>query len=222
MISGKKAVIFDMDGVLVDSEDAMKTTSIESLERFGIHPEKSDFLEFTGMGEDAFIGGVARKFGIEYNTEMKDYAYERYVEEAEDLVYVFPEAREVIRKTGENGMKIAVASAADMIKVKANLKCIGIDADLFDALVTGNDVKKNKPDPEIFLKAAEKMGMDPEECIVIEDAVSGLRAAKTAGMTSIGITSAFSSEEMKEGEPDHIVDSLEEAYGVIFGDSQNK
>lgn len=208
-----------MDGVLVDSEDAMKTTSIESLERFGIHPKKSDFLEFTGMGEDAFIGGVARKFGIEYKTEMKDYAYERYIEEAENLVYVFPESKEVILKTREKGMKIAVASAADMIKVKTNLNCIGVETNLFDALVTGNDVVNNKPNPEIFLKAAKKMEVHPHECIVIEDAVSGLQAAKSGGMTAIGVTSVFSSEELKEGNPDYIVDSLKEAYSIIFGSS---
>lgn len=217
MIKGKKAVIFDMDGVLVDSEDAMKVTSMESLERFGIHPEKGDFLEFTGMGEDAFIGGVARKYGLEYDSEMKEYAYKRYVEEAEDLVYVFPEAKDVILKTRGKGMKIAVASAADMVKVRANLECIGVAEDLFDALVTGDDVTRNKPDPEIFQKAAKKLGVDPEDCIVIEDAISGLQAAKKAGMTSIGVTSAFSREEITEGTPDHVADSLAEAYEIIFG-----
>jgi HAD superfamily hydrolase (TIGR01509 family) len=113
-------------------------------------------------------------------------------------------------------MKIAVASAADMVKVKANLKCIGVDADLFDALVTGDDVTRNKPDPEIFQKAAKKLGVNPEDCIVIEDAISGLQAARKAGMTSIGVTSAFSREEIAQGDPDHVVDSLEEAFHVIF------
>lgn len=216
MIIDKKAIIFDMDGVLVDSEDAMKATSIESLERFGINPEKSDFLEFTGMGEDAFIGGAARKYGLEYDTEMKDYAYKRYVEEAEELVYVFPKAKDVILEARDRGMKIAVASAADMVKVRANLECIGVDADLFDALVTGDDVTRNKPDPEIFQKAAKKLGVNPEDCIVIEDAISGLEAARKAGMTSIGVTSAFSREEIAQGDPDHVVDSLEEAFHVIF------
>ena len=179
----KKAVIFDMDGVLVHSEDAMKTTSIESLRRFGINPLKSDFIEFTGMGEDAFIGGVARKHGLEYTTEMKDYAYMLYVEKARELVEVFEGVKEVLLKVKGQGLKVAVASAADLIKVKTNLACIGLEVDFFDALVTGSEVERKKPDPEIFLKAAKLIDVKPEDCMVVEDAKSGIMAARTAGIS---------------------------------------
>jgi HAD superfamily hydrolase (TIGR01509 family) len=208
-------IIFDMDGVLVDSEDAMKTTSIESLERFGIKPQKEDFVEFTGMGEDAFIGGVAGKYGLEYNTEMKDYAYMLYVEQARDLVYVFPGVKGMIRTLEGYGYKIAVASAADLIKVKTNLACIGVTEDDFDALVTGSDVTNKKPDPEIFLKAATKMGVEPGKCIVLEDAKSGIAAAKAAGMTCIGITSAFSRSELSETDVDYVIDDIRDAMPII-------
>jgi HAD superfamily hydrolase (TIGR01509 family) len=208
-------VIFDMDGVLVDSEDAMKTTSIESLERFGIKPKKEDFVEFTGMGEDAFIGGVAGKYGLEYNTEMKDYAYALYVEQARELVYVFPGVRDVISSLKMKGLKIAVASAADLIKVKTNLACIGVDESLFNSIVTGSDVKHKKPDPEIFLTAAAEMGIERGNCIVIEDAKSGIAAAKSAGMTCIGITSAFRREELALTDADYIIDNITEATKII-------
>ena len=204
-------VIFDMDGVLVDSEDAMKTTSIESLQRFGINPSKDDFVEFTGMGEDSFIGGVARKHGLEYNTEMKDYAYMLYIEKARDLVYVFPGVKDVISSVKQKGCKIAVASAADFIKVKTNLACIGIDESLFNAFVTGSDVKNKKPDPEIFLKAAEEIGIEPGNCMVLEDAKSGISAAKSAGMSCIGITTAFTHDELKTTDADYVVESIQEA-----------
>ncbi|MBN1623229.1 MAG: HAD-IA family hydrolase [Clostridia bacterium] len=207
-----KAVIFDMDGVLVHSEDAMKTTSIESLRRFGIDPQKSDFIEFTGMGEDAFIGGVARKYGLEYTTEMKDYAYMLYVEKARDLVEVFDGVKEVLLRVKNQGFKVAVASAADLIKVKTNLACIGVEVDFFDALVTGSDIEKKKPDPEIFLKAAELIDVEPENCMVVEDAKSGIMAAKSAGMSVIGITTAFTEDELETVEPDYIVDDIKEAY----------
>lgn len=211
----KKAVIFDMDGVLVHSEDAMKTTSIESLERFGIKPQKSDFLEFTGMGEDAFIGGVARKYGLEYNTEMKDYAYLLYVEKARDLVEVYDGVSEVLHRVRNLGLKAAVASAADLIKVKTNLACIGLEEDFFDTLVTGSDVERKKPDPEIFLKAAKAMNIKPVDCLVVEDAKSGILAAKAAGMAVIGITTAFDKNELAEVKPDYIVHNIREAYSKI-------
>ena len=211
----QKAVIFDMDGVLVHSEDAMKTTAIESLRRFGINPTKSDFVEFTGMGEDAFIGGVAGKYGLEYTTEMKDYAYMLYVERARELVEVFDGVKEVLLKVRNLGLKIAVASAADLIKVRTNLACIGLDIDFFDALVTGSDVEKKKPDPEIFQKAAQLIGITPENCMVVEDAKSGIMAAKAAGMSVIGITTAFSVKELETVGPDYIVDDIKEAYKRI-------
>ncbi|HPJ20721.1 MAG TPA: HAD-IA family hydrolase [Clostridia bacterium] len=211
----QKAVIFDMDGVLVHSEDAMKTTAIESLRRFGINPTKSDFVEFTGMGEDAFIGGVAGKYGLEYTTEMKDYAYMLYVERARELVEVFDGVKEVLLKVRNLGLKVAVASAADLIKVRTNLACIGLDVDFFDALVTGSDVEKKKPDPEIFQKAALLIGIIPENCMVVEDAKSGIMAAKAAGMSVIGITTSFSVKELETVGPDYIVNDIKEAYKRI-------
>ncbi len=204
-----------MDGVLVDSEDAMKTTSIESLKRFGINPKKEDFVEFTGMGEDAFIGGVAGKYGLKYNVEMKDYAYMLYVEKARELVYVYPGVKEVISSVKRRGCKIAVASAADLIKVRTNLACIGIEEDFFSTFVTGSDVARKKPDPEIFLKAAANMGVDPADCIVLEDAKSGIAAAKSAGMTCIGITTAFSHRDLEATNADYVVDNIEEALTKI-------
>lgn len=209
-------VIFDMDGVLVDSEDAMKTASIESLKRFGINPVKEDFIEFTGMGENIFIGGVAGKYGLLYNTEMKEYAYKIYVEKARDLVFVYPGAKETIAMVKRAGCKIAIASAADLIKVKTNLACIGADESLFDAFVTGSDVEKKKPDPETFIKAARHMGVFPENCIVLEDAKSGIAAAKAAKMQCIGITTAFSYEELALTDVDYIIDDIQKASNIIL------
>lgn len=209
-------VIFDMDGVLVDSENAMKETSIESLERFGINPKKDDFVEFTGMGEDAFIGGVAGKYDLKYNHEMKDYAYMLYAKKAKELVYVYPQVKDILFEAKQHGFAIAVASAADLIKVEINLECIGIEMDFFDAVITGSDVKNKKPDPEIFIKAAETMEVAPGDCIVIEDAVSGIKAAQAAGMASIGITTAFCKDELLVLSPDYVTANIGEAYEKIL------
>lgn len=204
-----------MDGVLVDSEDAMKTTSIESLKRYGINPVKEDFTEFTGMGEDAFIGGVARKYGLEYNKEMKDYAYKLYVERARELVYVYPDVLQVLREVRRSGCKMAVASAADLVKVRTNLACIGLEDGFFHTIVTGSDAVNKKPHPEIFLNAAKRLGVDPKNCIVLEDAVSGIRAAASAGMESIGITTAFEREVLLAAGAGFAVDDIVQAYDII-------
>ena len=124
--------------------------------------------------------------------------------------------RNIISGLKRKGLRIAVASAADLIKVRTNLACIGVDESLFNALVTGSDVERKKPDPEIFLKAAKEMGIEPKRCMVIEDAKSGIAAAKAAGMTCIAITSAFSRDELAKTEADFIIEDINDAPAIIY------
>jgi beta-phosphoglucomutase len=191
------SILFDMDGVLVDSEEAIRICCIEALKSFGISAKHEDFFEFTGMGEDRFIGGVAEKYGKEYQFEMKDLAYQYYAERASQLIIVYAGIKELIYTLKEKGLKIAVASAADRVKVAINLGCISLSESDFNAVITGSEVKNKKPDPEIYLTAAQKIGSNPSDCLVIEDAVSGLTAAKAAGMQSIGVTSSFDEQTLK-------------------------
>lgn len=204
-------IIFDMDGVLVDSEYAMRATSIESLARFGVNASHDDFIQFTGMGEDCFIGGVAAKYGLKYTFEMKEYAYKQYVKKAAELVYVFPNVKDVLERLRAEGYSMAVASAADLIKVSTNLHCIGVEEGFFDTVISGSDVVKKKPDPEMFLAAANRIGVAPEHCIVVEDALSGVAAARAAGMASIAITTSFKKEALAAACPDYIVENIVEA-----------
>lgn len=209
-------VIFDMDGVLVNSEYAMRSAAIESLERYGIHPVQKDFVDFTGMGEDRFIGGVAEKYGLAYREEMKDYAYALYVKRAKERVYVFPQTLQTLKAVRAAGCRVAVASAADAVKVRANLACVGVEADFFDALVTGSEVSRKKPDPEVFLKAAEKISVPPARCLVVEDALSGIAAAKAAGMSSAGVTTSFDVETLRlKAAPDYIVPDIGGIANVV-------
>ena len=96
-----------------------------------------------------------------------------------------------------------LASAADLVKVKVNLDCIGVTEKDFDAIITGSVVTKNKPDPEIYLKAAEAIGVDPSTCIVCEDSPAGIRAAKSAGMQCVGITSTYPEDVLKSHGADY-------------------
>ena len=89
------------------------------------------------------------------------------------------------------GLKLAVASSADRMKVEGNLRALKLPPDTFHALVVGEDVTHKKPAPDIFLEAARRLGLDPSACLVIEDAVSGVAAAKAAGCRCLGITTSF-------------------------------
>ena len=198
-------IIFDMDGVLVDSEKAIRFACVRMFERRGLSVLPEDFLPFTGMGENRFIGGVAEKYGSEFDMDMKSETYDIYDEIAEEYVIVYDGIKELIIELKSRGYKLALASAADDIKVKINLRCIGLSKSDFNSVVTGNDVTKHKPDPEVFLVACEKLGGKPEESLVIEDAVAGCGAAKAAKMACIGVTSTFDADVLKKAGADFTV-----------------
>ena len=226
-----KLIIFDMDGVLVDSEPAITQVSIESLrEAYGIDAKHSDFKEFTGMGDDKFIAGVAGKYGKEYDVKLKLRAYEIY-NEHKSWVKVFPRAKKLIHNFYNLGLKCAVASASDLAKVKVNIGKLKLgqsirvittedNAQEISAkrplyVITGSDVKNKKPDPEIFLRAAESAGIAPENALVIEDAISGVQAAKAAGMTCIGVTTSFNRQTLLNAGADFVIDKLYQAFDLV-------
>lgn len=209
------SVIFDMDGVLVDSEEAITLAGIEALKSWGIDAKPEDFKPFTGMGEDKFIGGVAEKHGVPFTFEMKDKAYEIYIATAKERITVYPWSKPVLNSLPEGDIKIALASAADAVKVACNLECIGVDKHIFSALVTGSDVKHKKPHPEIFLTAAAKAGFEPANTLVVEDALSGVKAAKAAGMHCLGLTTSFTEQELRGAGADFVAHTLTDIFDII-------
>lgn len=194
----RNTILFDMDGVLIDSEIAMATAAIDALEQYGISPVREDFIPFTGMGAKDYIGGVANQYGLTYTTAMKDETYRIYEQERTNLIEVFDGIRDMIIELKRRGYRIAVASAADLVKVRANLRCIGFAPSDFDAVITGNDVEQKKPDPEIYRKAAAAIGVALDDCIVVEDAVAGIQAGLAAGAACIGVTSTFDTQTLLE------------------------
>lgn len=193
---GVLAVVFDMDGVLVDSEPVITKAARMALAEYGVQAVDEDFHPFTGMGEDRFIGGVAQKHGMPYRLEMKRRTYEIYLEIVNREIGTYPGIPELIAALRERGIKTAVASSADVVKVRANLPAAGIDPSLFDALCSGEDVARKKPAPDIFLLAAERLGVPPHACVVVEDALSGVQAAVAAGMRCVAVSTSFSPERL--------------------------
>ncbi|MGB8225592.1 MAG: HAD-IA family hydrolase [Sedimentisphaerales bacterium] len=190
-------IIFDMDGVLVDSEPFIIKASMQMFAELGLKVKPQDFHPFTGMGENRFIGGVAEKYNFPVDIQQgKKRTYDIYLEIIKGDLKPLPGTKEFIENCKKMNKKIAVASSADWRKVKGNLAEIKIPAETFNAVVAGEDVKNKKPAPDIFLLAAEKIGIDPKDCLVIEDALSGIKAAKAAGCKCLTITSSFTPEKL--------------------------
>lgn len=187
-----------MDGVLIDSEPFIREAAVNMFAEHGLTVQPEDFLPFTGAGEDRFIGGVAEKYNFELDpVRDKDRTYELYDGIVRGKLHPLSGVQEFIARARSKGLKLAVASAADRVKVNINLREMGISPDTFDAVITGSDATHKKPDPEIFLTAAAKMGVEPVDCLVCEDAVNGVKAAKAAGMRSLGILTSFTSDELQ-------------------------
>ncbi|MGD8298484.1 MAG: HAD-IA family hydrolase [Desulfobacterales bacterium] len=199
-----KAVIFDMDGVMTDSEHLINKAAIAGLREYGIQPEPSDFLPFTGMGEDHYIGGVARKYGLTYIPQMKARVYEIYFDLIFGQLTAFPGVLDLLEQLRVKPIRLAVASCADRIKVEANLNAINVELGWFDVILTGDDVPNMKPAPDIYLAAAQKLAIDPKSCCVIEDSINGIRAAKSAGMRCVAVEQSFAASELQLASPDCI------------------
>jgi len=202
-----KAVLFDMDGVLVDSEEFICQAATEMFREKGILVQPADFIPFVGSGENRYIGGVAEKYNLTLNLERdKARTYDIYEKIVSNKLSPLPGVLDFIAICRKKELKIAVATSADEIKMNINLREIGLPADTFDATVNGLQIERKKPFPDIYLKAAKMLGVGPGECLVVEDAPNGIEAAKAAGMKCLAVMSGFTREVLKEA--DWIVEDL--------------
>lgn len=192
-----RAIIFDMDGVLADSEPLICEAACAMFRERGVIVSPEDFLPFVGAGENRYIGGVAEKHGITLDiAEAKARTYALYLDRVPGRLQSFPGAVEQVAACRAQEWPCAVASSADRIKVEANLLKIGLPWTSWAAVITAEDVERRKPDPAIFLLAAARMGVAPEHCTVVEDAVNGIAAAKAAGMRCVAVATTFPADAL--------------------------
>ena len=147
---------------------------------------------------------------------MKELAYDYFGQQVKEMAEVPEGVKEMLTALHEKGLVLAVCSAADLRKVKYNIQTIGVDESIFTALVTGSDVERKKPFPDIYLEGARRVGIDPKDCLVVEDAVSGIQAAHAAGMDAVGVPTTFPKEELKERvNPEYILNEIKELTGLF-------
>ena len=196
-----RAVIFDMDGVLTDSEPLINAAAIAMFREKGLVVQPDDFLPFVGAGEERYTGGVAEKYDFPLNpVEGKRRTYEIYFDLVPSKLQAFPGVPELVHACRAAGLLVAVASSADEIKVRANLEKIRLPMAFWDAVTTGEVVVKKKPFPDIFLAAAERLRARPMECVVVEDAVNGIQAANAAGMRCVAVAHTFPANLLYEAD----------------------
>ena len=185
-----KACIFDLDGVIVDSSKYHFSSWRKVLLEVGVNLTEKENEMIKGRSRKESLDIVLKKHLIELSSREKrsimgrknDY-YVTYIQSM-DLSHVFDGVRDFIDMIKEEGIRTSIASASKNAKIV--LKKIEM-VDYFDAILDGHSVTYPKPNPEIFLRCALAMKVEPNECIVFEDSISGIDAAKKAGMYSVGI-----------------------------------
>ena len=192
-----QSVIFDMDGVLVDSEELICEAAVQMFAEHGVAVQPEDFVPFIGAGEDRYLGGPAENVGFPIDVERdKTRTYEIYAEIIKGRLQPLDGAREFMAKCRERGLTLALATSADKVKMLVNLREIGLPPEAFDVIVNGLDVAKKKPDPAIFLEAAKRLATPIEHCLVVEDAVNGVAAARAAGARCLAVMTSFSKDQL--------------------------
>jgi beta-phosphoglucomutase family hydrolase len=208
-----KAVLWDLDGVLVDTAPFHLQAWQELFQSLGKGFAEADFRRTFGLRNDAILGdilGDLRPAEIERLAQKKE---ELYRQKIEGKVTAIPGAVELLQRLQQRGRKSAIVSSTTRENVRVVLGSLGLEG-AFEAVVAEEDASKGKPDPQGFLVAAEKLGVAASECMVIEDAPGGVEAAKRAGMRCIGVTTSRPREGLAAA--DLVVDSLEEAAVYAF------
>lgn len=212
-----RAVIFDMDGVLVDSYRAHFESWKALAAEHGRSFSEEEFARTFGRTSRDIIESLWGASGFSPGAvERMDQRKEALFRER--VAYDFPEmagARELVVSLRDAGFAVAVGSSGPPENVDLVLARLG-SRDLFDAVVTGRDVTRGKPDPQVFLLAADRLGRTPQHCLVIEDAPAGIEAATRAGMASVALLSTGRHAEDFAGvSPSRLVRSLRELTPVV-------
>lgn len=198
LTEGIQAVIFDLDGTLIDSMWMWKQIDIDYLARHG-HPLPEDLQDcIEGMSFSETAVYFKERFGLSdsldvIKTDWNRMAYDIYVND----VPLKPGALEFLQYLKEKGIRTGIATSNSKELLMAVLNSLGI-AEYFDELHTSCEVAKGKPAPDIYLLVAQKLGVEPEKCLVFEDIMQGILAGKAAGMKVCAIKDEFSIKQEAE------------------------
>lgn len=212
-----KAIIFDMDGVIVDSEPLHYKVFMEyTKSKFGLSISDEEYSTFIGTTNHHIYSTLKQKYGIEGDLE---FIIKEYENKCLDFLLCSKTERPIqgvdilVKNLHKNKIKLGLASSSPKKSINAILELFDLHQ-FFDVLVSGQEVEHSKPAPDIFLRAAELLGFSPKECLVFEDSHNGVVAAKTAGMQCIAYYNP-SSGNQDLSRADRIIESFLEVDSSI-------
>ena len=203
-----KAIVFDMDGVLIDSEELHAHAKRIAFAHAGITLSHTDLSSYVGRSDAIMIDEIGARYGLtdgQRSTVMKEKA--RIYEEEERKIKIVPGAIEFVRWAAQH-FRLALATSATPRNRKSTLDRLGI-ANLFEATVDLGDVTEPKPSPEIYLTVTSRLALQPSQCLVVEDALTGVLSAKHAGCWVSAMTRTFTADELLGAGADFIFEDFQ-------------
>ena len=217
-----KAVLFDMDGLMVNTESLSTEAFINSANAQGYNMTKEETLFVLG-----FTKASIYQFWIDYfqgtNVDGKKLVDDHY-EYIENVLYTvgpekMPYVEELLKYLRENNYKIAVASSSDTADIKNNLEKTKLEK-YIDKIASGAEVENGKPAPDVFLLAAERLGVDAKDCLILEDSKSGIKAGKASGAMVFMVPDMFTVDKECEDTADRILTNLGEVIEILEGKNE--
>jgi beta-phosphoglucomutase family hydrolase len=208
-----KAVLWDLDGVLVDTAAHHFRAWRTLFRELGRDLSEEDFRRTFGLRNDAILRTLVGDLPREEAARLSRHKEELYRQGIAEGLEPMPGVVELLHRLQRRGRGLAIVSSTPRENVDVALRSLGLTG-LFDTVVAEEDVRRGKPNPEGYLLAAERLGMMPSECVVIEDAPGGVEAARRAGMRCVGLAADRPERELAKA--DLVVRSLEDAVVAAF------
>jgi beta-phosphoglucomutase family hydrolase len=202
-----KAVLWDLDGVLVDSAPYHRQAWGDVMASQGRELSDAEFQRTFGWRNDAILGYLLGELTPGEMERLAARKEEFFREAARGNIVALPGALALLCLLRERGLKLALVSSTPHANIDLVLSSLGVES-AFDVIIGEEDVKRGKPDPEGFLLAAQRLGVEPAECVVIEDAPAGVEAAKRGGMRCVGVSRDRPRDALAKA--DLVVESLED------------
>lgn len=211
-----KAVIFDVDGTLLNTERIYMRSWKMAGKAAGFDISQDTLLRTRAINKaeakKIFQDALGLDFDYDAIQKARTVISEEIIAASDDLL--LPGVREALDALKAKGFPMAVASSTGHEKTTAHLEHAGL-LHYFDAVVGGDMVERGKPNPDIFLKAAELLGVSPKDCMVVGDTPADIRAAVSAGMRRVLIPDCVQPDETIRAMSDHVLDSMHQLMGVI-------
>ncbi|MFH0258543.1 hexitol phosphatase HxpB [Vibrio rumoiensis] len=205
-----KAAVFDMDGLMIDSEPYWQQAQLEVFPTVGVKISLQDTIDTTGIRIDQIVEQYYRQQPWETHTceEVCDMILNRVIELVKEHKPMMPGLFHALETCQQAGLKVALASSSPMVLIQATLDALELDG-VFEAVLSAEGLPYGKPHPEVYLNAAAALEVSPLDCVALEDSFTGLLAAKSAQMKTIVIPEASQSEQARFVIADYKLASLE-------------